>query len=144
MTRADILKHLQGALSALAKEFKPVTTDTVEGYKLAIDAALRSVGADNLTTPTIATATEQAVLALAEYHALRFMRFDDAPRIDTNTGQNFSVGRSQLFLHLNDMLKEAADRCALLGYPVVASNQPSSSVTQNQPVSAAVSVRAAW
>lgn len=119
MTRADILAYLQDSLLALSAETGQVTTDTAAGYKLPIDAALRRIGATDLVTPTIPTIANEAVLALAEYAALRRYWFKVTPRIDTNTQQSFSVGRSQIFLHIKDLLAEAADRCALLGYPVV-------------------------
>lgn len=146
--RADILDYLNGALSALADEVNDADQDEddgVEGYKLPIDAALRRLGVAKsaLATASIDDAREEPAYALAHYYALERFWTTASKRIDTNTGQNFSVGRSQLFLHIKDLLERAAGTCALLGYPVVASDK-TEAVTRSSVVSSSVPTRAAW
>lgn len=144
IARADILAYLQISLESLSTDTGQVTTDTTGGYKLPIDDALRRLGETNVASPSLADSFTEAAYAVAEYYALLRYLQKVTPRIDTNTVQSFAVGRSQIFLHIKDLLVIAADRCALLGYPVIGSDQPASGVNQTPSRTAGVATRAAW
>jgi hypothetical protein len=142
ITRADILYYLQDALSDLAEETGQGQEDSPTGYKLPIDAALRRLGNVDPTAPTSPDTLTEAAYALAEYNALRRFWTMSAQRVDTITGPNFATTRSQLFANIEKLLKEAADRCALLGYPVIVGDQGGASSTLARSMS--VPVHASW
>ena len=123
MTRADLLTYLTGQFGQLESETGQASADTIGGYKLPIDAALRRLGVSelNLATATVADSKAEAALALVEYHALRRFRFLVSTRIDYPATQMMN-SRSQIFRQIDDLLKETEERCSTLGYPVADAN----------------------
>jgi len=119
VTRAQALFHLQYEFDALARETKQETSDSDSGFGPALDKALRALGtADaDLSAGTVTDAQAPALLALAEYHALQRFWRALAARGDTS-GRNVLGPRSIVFQQVKDLLVEASDRCAELGYPV--------------------------
>jgi hypothetical protein len=113
MTRAQGLTHLQNEFSALAAEAKQDTTDSAAGFGPALDRAFLALG----TTGTAPDADTGAFMALAEYHALHRLWRTLATRADVQA-RNVMGPRAQVFQHVKDLMAEASERCAELGYPV--------------------------
>lgn len=120
ITRADIATHLDSQFSAMAASIGQADSDeTPTGYGVDIDLALRKLGKtrSELASATLEDSQEEAAFALAEYYAaLRFWR-QLGDRVNTETGTTSYDFRDQR-KSAKEMMEDAANRCALLGYSV--------------------------
>lgn len=112
MDRATLLAYLIATFSTLFAETKTGESDDPNGIGYELDQVFRVVTEGD---STVAEATE----ALGEYYLLRRFRKVLSTRGDIQT-HNMHPARSQIFKNVTDLLKEAAERCAALGYPVEA------------------------
>ena len=86
--------------------------DYADGIAYQIDLVETALGGD--------TTQAAAMQALTDYHVLRRMQTVISARVDFDATA-IKSGRAQLFLHLQDMIKDAAARAAAAGYPVTGS-----------------------
>ena len=110
MNRADLLAHVRGVLDELATEAGVQLEDDAPGIARQLDAAVRDLGADVSNTA--------AGEALIEYHVLRRLRYALAARVDFDATA-VKRNRSQIFLQVNDLLSDAANRAAAAGHAVI-------------------------
>jgi len=111
MTRLDLLAHANGVLEELAIEAGVSLSDDDRGIARQLDAAERDLGTD--------VNNVQAGEALIEYHVLRLFRYALAARVDFDATA-IKRSRSQVYIQVNDLLTDAANRAAAAGHPVVA------------------------
>lgn len=120
MDRSAVASHLAYQLSALAGEIGQAKSDaSATGYGPDIDQALRQLGVveADLATAETADADVPALLALAEYFALRRMARQLALGVDVSSG-TMSQRNSQRAATVQTLMAEAAETAAGLGYPV--------------------------
>ena len=96
------------------------TTDSIAGFRPAIDKALRALGTPeaDLSEATVADGSVPAFLALCEYHALVRIWHALATRADPAGVRNVNSARAQVVQHVKDQVADLAATCASLGYPV--------------------------
>ncbi len=113
MSRAAVTTYAAATWAAWATETgNSLTDDYEEGIGYQIDLVETALGGD--------TSQTAAMQALTDYHVLRRMQSVVSARVDFDATA-IKSGRAQLFLHLKDMIADAAARCAAAGYPVTGS-----------------------
>lgn len=108
-SRSAIATYAAATYSAWASETGIAMTDTSAGIAYQIDLVMAALGAD--------TGNTAAWQALTDYHVLRRLQTVISARSDFDATA-IKAGRSQLFMHLQEMIADAASRAAAAGYPV--------------------------
>lgn len=132
-TRADLISTATGRYTRLSAQAKLVaTTDTVDGYGQVYDAVFLKFGITDASTGkidgTIANDKIDAAQCLLKYYICdRFL--DTLAAEQSHSESKYQSNRTQIYNQVKDMRDDAANACALLGYPVlpVASDGGSSS-----------------
>lgn len=110
MSRATVTSYAAATWATWAAETGIALVDDYEdGIGYQIDLVETALGGD--------TSQAAAMQALTDYHVLRRMQSVVSARADFDATA-IKAGRAQLFLHLKDMIADAAARCAAAGYPV--------------------------
>lgn len=121
MSRLQAATYLstEAGLESLINESGRKSTDTADGYKPAIDQALRRLGASEsgLATAEIADSQIPAYIALMEYYALRLFARTIATRVDYQA-TSLEADRDAVFQHVRQLMEQAAEAAEAYGYSI--------------------------
>lgn len=120
ISRTQLANYLDAQFSGLATAIGQ-DSDTEEGYRPDIDAALRKLGKteSELATATVEDSQGEAVFALVEYYAARrfWRQLSDRANVKVDDSQ---FDYKQVLLNVKTLVDDAAAAVATLGYSVSA------------------------
>lgn len=111
MTRIDLFLYAAATFPELADECGVELVDAAAGVRFQIDAAWSALGDD--------TSNVDAAQALVDYHCLRRFRTAAAVRTDNHSLNDIRRMRSQIFEQIDRLTRDAAQRAAAAGHPVM-------------------------
>lgn len=111
MTRIDLFIYAVNTFPELADECGVELVDSAAGIRLPLDAAWVALGDD--------TSNVDAAQALVDWHCLRRFRTAAAVRTDNHSLGDIRRMRSQIFEQIDRLTRDAAQRAAAAGHPVM-------------------------
>lgn len=119
ITRTSVMQYVSGRYAALITALGLAASDAPTTFGPAIDQVFLALGvaAADLASASAADSTYVKAYALADYYTLQYLAAAAAAKVDVSSDGAVQQGqRSQLFRHIKDLLKEAAQRVEELGY----------------------------